>query len=506
MSLTNKNTVLEVTGEQTPPSHPLKHPLLKKIHILVTLTVCLSVGLITALTIRTQKRIMHEHLFEKNHLVLGQVITAVNSAFYSLNWGFVEEVLQDVVKEEYINQLDIFRPDGEIYLSSGDSLQSDATCTDSEIRWLDNRSFHIGKELKIGNDTWCILLQGTTDSVLKQSWQIVYYNLILGLLVIVFTSFAAFFLSQRLTKSIVQLSQVTARIGKGEFGATVSIQSNDEIGRLAEDINGMSRQLKKLYDTQQEQNIQLEHKIQDRTRDLQKINDRMATILKTTSQGFLRVDNDLITCEINPKMTEIFGCSEQDILGHSLLDFVDTENKEIITNQTHLTEKLNSSEYEIVFTRPDGTRVPCLLSLTPLLDHDGIKIGAFGMIADISALKENEIRLQELRILAEQANQEKSSFLANMSHEIRTPLNGIIGTLELLRQKDLSVAKQRKLLSTAQKSADFLLALLNDILDLSKIDAGQFCWMTSLLDQKYCVITCIVCLLTRQSKKLSAWK
>jgi len=252
-------------------------------------------------------------------------------------------------------------------LSSGDSLQSDATCTDSEIRWLDNRSFHIGKELKIGNDTWCILLQGTTDSVLKRSWQIVYYNLILGLLVIVFTSFAAFFLSQRLTKSIVQLSQVTARIGKGEFGATVSIQSNDEIGRLAEDINGMSRQLKKLYDTQQEQNIQLEHKIQDRTRDLQKINDRMATILKTTSQGFLRVDNDLITCEINPKMTEIFGCSEQDILGHSLLDFVDTENKEIITNQTHLTEKLNSSEYEIVFTRPDGTRVPCLLSLTPLL-------------------------------------------------------------------------------------------------------------------------------------------
>jgi PAS domain S-box-containing protein len=474
MTITAKNQVPAETEEPSDKARRLKYPLLKKIHLLVTLTVCLSVGLLTVLSIVTQTKIMREHLFSQNNLILGQVATAVNSAFYSLNWGFAEKTIKDAVTREGITHLEIIRPDGEVYLSSGKSQAPGITCTGSDIEWINKQSFYMSKELKIGNDSWCILLQGTTDSIKKQSLQSVYYNLVLGLLVVFFVSFAAFFLSRRLTRSIVQLSQATARIGKGHFGSIITENTNDEIGLLAKDINGMSQQLKKLYDKQQQYNVQLESDVQNRTRELQITYDRLNTILKTTSQGFLRVDNKLIIREINPVVVKVFEHSEEEIIGHRLTEFFDAENKAIITKQASIRNKLQSSKYEIGVRRSNGKISSYLLNVTPLLNHNGKKIGAFAMITDIAILKENERHLQQLKVLAEQANQEKSSFLANMSHEIRTPLNGIIGTLELLDNKNLPAVKHQKLLSTAQKSADFLLMLLNDILDLSKIEAGHF--------------------------------
>jgi len=73
---------------------------------------------------------------------------------------------------------------------------------------------------------------------------------------------------------------------------------------------------------------------------------------------------------------------------------------------------------------------------------------------------------------AEDAARSKAFFLANMSHEIRTPMNGVLGMLQLLRTGKLSI-KQKKEIETAYRSGEFLLVLLNDILDLSKIEAGK---------------------------------
>ncbi len=93
--------------------------------------------------------------------------------------------------------------------------------------------------------------------------------------------------------------------------------------------------------------------------------------------------------------------------------------------------------------------------------------------ADVTALRERERELKRLRKLADAASEAKSQFLANMSHEIRTPLNGILGMTQLLASSDLS-DEQRDQIETILDSGKTLMAILNDVLDLSKIESGRF--------------------------------
>jgi PAS domain S-box-containing protein len=128
-------------------------------------------------------------------------------------------------------------------------------------------------------------------------------------------------------------------------------------------------------------------------------------------------------------------------------------------------------DYEVNLVRKNGEVVDCLISSSVRIDREGNVIGYQGIIRDITNIKKNA-ELRKAKELAEKTAEHKSRFLANMSHEIRTPLNAIFGLTNLLLSSELS-DKQYHYVNVIKSSTDHLLVLINDILDLSKIDAGK---------------------------------
>jgi len=163
---------------------------------------------------------------------------------------------------------------------------------------------------------------------------------------------------------------------------------------------------------------------------------------------------------------EILGKTDFDLFTdeHSLQAFNDEQ--EIMKTGIPV---INKEEYE---TWTDGKTTWSLTTKLPLHDNDGKIIGTFGISKDITERKYAEQELKNAKEKAEESDRLKSAFLANMSHEIRTPMNGILGFTELLKESDLSSEQKEAYINIVRQSGQRMLNTVNDIVEISKIEAG----------------------------------
>ena len=200
----------------------------------------------------------------------------------------------------------------------------------------------------------------------------------------------------------------------------------------------------------------------------------LALLLQHTGQGFWFIDNALRTTDANPALCRMLRTTRQAMLGRSIYEFADEANQAIFHDQVGRRTRGEGSSYQIMLTRSDGSLLHCLNNATPVFNAAGQKMGAVGMFSDIGALKMAETALIAARDEAERANRAKSDFLSRMSHELRTPLNAVLGFGQLLESdpRDPLTPGQLTRVKELLRGGRHLLSLINEVLDLARIEAG----------------------------------
>jgi PAS domain S-box-containing protein len=201
--------------------------------------------------------------------------------------------------------------------------------------------------------------------------------------------------------------------------------------------------------------------------------EKFRNIISNMNLGLIEVDNNENILFANQSFEAISGFEASELLGRNPSDlFVFGENFDVIKSKKELRNQGISDVYQIPIKNKRGELKWWAVSGAPNYDDQGNLVGSIGIHLDITEQKQLEIELEKEKIKAEEASKAKEAFLANMSHEIRTPLNAIIGFLRELSKQELTVL-QKKYIENSSIASKHLLAIINNVLDISKIEAGE---------------------------------
>jgi PAS domain S-box-containing protein len=195
------------------------------------------------------------------------------------------------------------------------------------------------------------------------------------------------------------------------------------------------------------------------------------SLIESNIDALITTDPSGIITDVNKQTEALTGCTRDELIGAPFKDcFTDPERAE--TGIRRVLGEKSVTDYELTVRARDGKQTVVSYNATTFYDRSRTLQGVFAAARDVTERKRVEAELQQAKAAAESASRTKSDFLASMSHEIRTPMNAIMGIADLLAKTDMT-PEQDKYVQIFRRSGDNLLNLINDILDLSKVEASQ---------------------------------
>ena len=252
----------------------------------------------------------------------------------------------------------------------------------------------------------------------------------------------AWVVSRRIVRPIMHIARASRAIGKGDFDHQVPVTSNNEVGVLAQEFNSMRDDLK--------------HAIEQITKEEKK----MTAIVNSLAEGLILVDGNHRVLHINPAAEYLLNV-RADQVGEELTLIVQDITLARAVKESQAQIVLNETVSSEVTLDQRGKTSTLRIVASPFLDEAGSALGTVYVFDDIT--REKEI------------DQMKSDFVSLVSHELRTPMTSIIGFVSLILDGKTGPIndKQRRSLVRVQHQAERLAALINDLLDISRIEAGR---------------------------------
>jgi NtrC-family two-component system sensor histidine kinase KinB len=272
---------------------------------------------------------------------------------------------------------------------------------------------------------------------------------VIGSLSIIIGIVFSFFLSRLISRPVTELKKAALQIAEGNYEVQVPVRGSAELALLADQFNQMAEKLRKFHD------MNIGKIIAEKL--------KSDAIIQSVDDGIIVVDNRLVIDNINPKAALIFGVHKDSLLGKHFFEAVRDERLFHLLKQSVASgSSPQLSEGEDIFTMTsEGGSQHYQFSIMPMRSSSQAIQGVVLLLRDIT-------RLRELDRL-------KSEFVLTASHELRTPLTSVSITMDLLMETAAAklTDKERELLAACHEDVQRLRALVNDLLDLSKIEAGK---------------------------------
>ncbi|GFK92462.1 Autoinducer 2 sensor kinase/phosphatase LuxQ [Fundidesulfovibrio magnetotacticus] len=292
-----------------------------------------------------------------------------------------------------------------------------------------------------------------------------------------------------LTRPVERLAQAADGLSQGRWNLDVKAPGVRELDRLARAFSRMAGQLLSSFEELRAkgniiaaQNRTLEERVARRTAELAHLHHRLRAIFEAIPGYIHVIDREFRVVDVCDKMLAAVGLTREEVLGRRCHEVF--QGLESICGHCALCDDDSRDRTSIRPSTPteEGILGHAFMAYSaPIRDQQGSVWGYIECLMDVSALRAAEQELLAAKEQADAANRAKSAFLANMSHELRTPMNGILGVLQLLKTTPLD-QEQSGFVETGEAVLKNLLGLINDILDLSKVEAGKLDLVESRVD------------------------